>query len=165
MNKEYLRRKMKNKKIHPTKRFLEKSHIRRIEPDYVKELLNSLENLVVINLQEEKKEVGKMVKKVNISYDYKNDILYLFTGEKVKDSLQIDNFVIDFSHNGKIVGIEIFEANKVLSGVSEFRISKKMLKDYLKEAYMKVYVGKELAVIGIGLLFKVKIRRSSYFGF
>ena len=103
-------------------------------------------------------KVGKMVKKVNISYDYKNDILYLFTGEKVKDSLQIDNFVIDFSHKGKIVGIEIFEASKVLSGVSEFRISKKMLKDYLKEVYMKVYVGKELIVIGIGLLFKAKPR-------
>ena len=62
-------------------------------------------------------KVGKMVKKVNISYDYENDILYLFTGEKVKDSLQIDNFGIDFSHKGKI-----------LSGISEARITKKNVK-------------------------------------
>ncbi len=99
-----------------------------------------------------------MAKKVKVSYDYENDILYLFTGEKVKDSLQIDNFVIDFSHKDKIVGIEIFEASKVLSGISEFRITKKMLKEYLKEARLKIYVGKELVVIGIGLLFEAKLK-------
>ncbi len=99
-----------------------------------------------------------MAKKVKVSYDYENDILYLFTGEKIRDSLQIDNFVIDFSHEDKIAGIEIFEASKVLSGISEFRITKKMLKEYLKEARLKIYAGKELVVIGIGLLFEAKLK-------
>jgi len=60
MNKEYLRKKMKNKKICPTRHFLEKSHIRGIEPDYVKELLISLENLVAIKVQEEKEDETKL---------------------------------------------------------------------------------------------------------
>lgn len=41
-----------------------------------------------------------------VSYDYDNDILYVNKGEKVKDSLQIDNFVIDFSFNNRVVGMK-----------------------------------------------------------
>ncbi len=97
-----------------------------------------------------------MAKKVKISYDYENDILYLFTGEKVKDSLQIDNFVIDFSHNDKIVGIEILEASKVLSGIAGMRITKKMLAHELKHASMRIYFGREVVWIAIALLFERK---------
>ncbi len=46
-------------------------------------------------------------KDAKIDYDYDNDILYLYTGEKIKDSLQIENFVIDFSQNNKIVAVEV----------------------------------------------------------
>ena len=36
-----------------------------------------------------------MVKNAKIDFDTENDILYLYMGDKVKDSLQIENFVID----------------------------------------------------------------------
>ena len=49
-----------------------------------------------------------MAKKAKVDYDEENDILWIYVGESVKDSLEIDNFVIDFSSQNKVVGLEIF---------------------------------------------------------
>lgn len=35
-----------------------------------------------------------MVKKAKVDYDFENDVLYVYTSEKVQDSLDIDNFVL-----------------------------------------------------------------------
>ena len=68
-----------------------------------------------------------MVKNAKIDFDTENDILYLYMGDKVKDSLQIENFVLDFSSDNKIVAIEIMDASRILSELSENDITKDAL--------------------------------------
>ncbi|MDO9097082.1 MAG: DUF2283 domain-containing protein [Candidatus Methanoperedens sp.] len=99
-----------------------------------------------------------MVKDAKIDFDYDNDILYLYTGEKVKDSLQIENFVIDFSHDNKIVGIEILDASKILRELSQADITKDALSK-TESAGMSVYHGKDL--IYILLVIRLSINQES----
>ncbi len=64
---------------------------------------------------------------VEADYDFSQDLLYLYKeGEKVKFSVEVlENFVIDVAAN-KIVGLEIFNASKVLD------VDKKDLKNIKK---------------------------------
>lgn len=87
-----------------------------------------------------------MVKDAKIDYDYDNDILYLYTGEKVKDSLQIENFVIDFSQDNKIVAVEVLDASMILSELSQANVTKDALSK-IESARMGIYQGKELIYI------------------
>ena len=87
-----------------------------------------------------------MVKDAKIDFDYENDILYLYTGEKVKNSLQIEDFVIDFSQDNKIVAIEILDASKILSELSQVDVTKDALSK-IESAGMSVYRGKELIYV------------------
>ncbi len=87
-----------------------------------------------------------MVKDAKIDFDYENDILYLYTGEKVRDSLQIENFVIDFSQDNKIVAIEILDASKILSELSQTNLTKDALSK-IESAGISVYHGKELIYV------------------
>ncbi len=68
---------------------------------------------------------------VEVVYDHQYDVLYIFKkDEKVKFSIEVlGNFVIDIGHNNKVVGIEIFDASKIL------KIPKKELKE-IKSAKM-----------------------------
>lgn len=91
-----------------------------------------------------------MAKKMKLDYDFENDILYMYGGEKAKDSIQIDDFVIDFSSDDKIVAIEILNASKILSKLSETIIKKEMLLK-MKNAEMSIYQGKELVYITLSL--------------
>jgi len=95
-----------------------------------------------------------MARKVKVDYDHENDILWVYSGEKVKDSLEIDNFVIDFSPEDKIVGVEMMNASEVISKLSLSRISKEMLAD-IKEASLSFYQSRELSYIVIGLVMTV----------
>ena len=52
-------------------------------------------------------------KKVKFDYDDENDILYVYTGDKAKESVSVGDVVIDLSE-GKIVGVEILDARKKL---------------------------------------------------
>lgn len=87
-----------------------------------------------------------MVKDAKIDFDYENDILYLYTGEKVRDSLQIEDFIIDFSHDNKIVAIEILDASKILSELSQTNLTKDALSK-IESAGISVYHGKELIYV------------------
>ena len=87
-----------------------------------------------------------MVKDAKIDFDYANDILYLYTDEKVKDSLQIENFVIDFSQDNKIVAVEILDASRILSELSQADVTKDALSK-IESAGMSFYRGKELIYI------------------
>ncbi|MFQ6055678.1 MAG: DUF2283 domain-containing protein [Methanosarcinales archaeon] len=87
-----------------------------------------------------------MVKKAKIDFDYENDVLYVYTGEKVKDSLGIENFIIDFSSKNKIVGVEVLDASKILSKMLEIKITKSILSN-VKEGGINVYQGKEIVYI------------------
>lgn len=87
-----------------------------------------------------------MVKDAKIDFDYENDILYLYTGEKVRDSLQIEDFIIDFSHDNTIVAIEILDASKILSELSQTNLTKDALSK-IESAGISVYQGKELIYV------------------
>ncbi len=91
-----------------------------------------------------------MAKKMKIDYDEENDILFLYSGEKAKDSLQIDEFVIDFSSENKIVAIEIFNASKILSKLLEIDVTKGALSG-MERAAMSIHQGKELIYIMLSL--------------
>ena len=52
---------------------------------------------------------------IEVDYDSTHDILYLYKkGEKAKFSIEVKNFVIDVADNNKIVGLDIFNASKIL---------------------------------------------------
>lgn len=100
-----------------------------------------------------------MVKKAKVDYDEENDILWIYSGDKIRDSLEIDNFIIDFSYEDKIVGVEILDASEVLSNMSLVKLSKNDLLNIL-EAGLSTYQGKELSYVVIRLvLMKKDIRR------
>lgn len=55
-----------------------------------------------------------MARKLQIDYDNEEDILWVHEGREVKDSLELDDFVIDFA-GSEIVGLEIMNASEVLT--------------------------------------------------
>jgi len=87
-----------------------------------------------------------MAKNAQIDYDYENDVLYLYKGDIVRDSLQIENFVIDFSHDNNVVGVEIIDASNILGKLLQMDISKECLRK-IENAEISVYHGKELIYI------------------
>ena len=95
-----------------------------------------------------------MARKAKINYDEENDILWVYTGEKVKDSLEVDKFVIDFSHEDKVVGVEIFSASEVISNLVLNKITKEILSN-IKEASLSFYQSKELFYVVIGLVLQI----------
>ena len=95
-----------------------------------------------------------MAKKAKVDYDQENDILWVYSGEKVKDSLPIDSFVVDFSHDDKIVGVEIMNASEIVSSLSLNKISKDMLAG-IKEASLSFYQSRELFYVVIGLVLSI----------
>ena len=74
---------------------------------------------------------------VEADYDFNQDLLYLYReGEKVKFSAEVmENFIIDVADN-KIVGLEIFNASKVLD------VNKKDLKNIKKAELSTLIKGK-----------------------
>ena len=87
-----------------------------------------------------------MAKKAFVDYDKENDILYISTKQKISDSLDFDNFVIDFSPQGKIVAVEIMRASDF---VKKFiRVSRTSLSK-VKHASMSIIQSKEYAMIKI----------------
>ena len=114
----------------------------------------ALNKIKIRGISKEEK-VKKMVRKAKINYDKENDILWIYSGESVKDSIEIDNFVIDFSKNNKIVGVEIFNASKVLSRLTLSRITKQMLAE-IRRATFSSYQSKELIYVVVVLFFKGK---------
>ena len=47
-----------------------------------------------------------------IDYDEEDDILYYNKGHKAQDSLRINDFIVDFDSNNRIVGLEILNASE-----------------------------------------------------
>lgn len=95
-----------------------------------------------------------MARKAKVDYDHESDILWVYSGEKIRDSLEIDNFVIDFSFDDKIAGVEIMDASQVISKLSLSRISKDMLAG-IKEASLSFYQSRELFYVVIGLVMAI----------
>jgi len=82
----------------------------------------------------------------------------VYTGEKVKDSLEVDNFVLDFSYDNKIVGVEIFDASKILSKLTLVKISKDALSK-VTEASISFHPGRDLYYVVVGLALVIGKKR------
>ncbi len=95
-----------------------------------------------------------MARKAKVDYDQENDILWVYSGEKVKDSLEVGNFIIDFSYDDKVEGVEIMDASEVVSKLSLSKISKDMLAG-IKEASLSFYQSRELSYVIIGLIMTI----------
>lgn len=95
-----------------------------------------------------------MVKEAKVDYDEENDILYVYSGEKAKDSLEIDKFVLDISADNKVVGVEIFDAINLVSKLSGFKMEKESLSN-IASARMQFYQSKELFYVLIFLIARV----------
>ncbi len=87
-------------------------------------------------------------KKVAVSYDMEEDILHFFTGERIKDSIEMGDYVFDISHDERIVGWQINNASKFLSSVYGTKVSKDFLSS-IKEAYMGVVYSKKLVIVRV----------------
>ena len=68
---------------------------------------------------------------MKIEYDPKNDLLNIeFLPEvKIKESVELDGLVIDYSGDGKIVSIEILDAAKRISKDPLEKIDVSILRD------------------------------------
>jgi len=84
--------------------------------------------------------------KSDFDYDEKNDILYIHKHVKAKGSLNIGDFVIDISHNGRLAGLEIMNASKTISKFISKRVTKKMLTGIKKAGIHADYEGNAIYV-------------------
>ena len=91
-----------------------------------------------------------MEKKTVVDYDRENDDLFLSKGKgNYEGSVEIGDFIIDFSRNDEIVGIEIMNASKNLN------ISKSLLSG-IKSAHMNVSQRNQAMIINALLVLKNK---------
>jgi len=82
----------------------------------------------------------------DFDYDEKNDILYIHKKCSAKGSLNIGDFIIDVSHDGRLAGLEILNASKTISKFISSRITKKMLSEIKKAGIHAEYRGNAMYV-------------------
>lgn len=99
-----------------------------------------------------------MARKASVNYDQEQDILWVHSGDKVKDSLDLDRFVIDFSDDNRISGVEVGGASKFLSDIMGYKISKDLLKS-IKNASISFYQGKQILSVFIYLKIEGNLER------
>lgn len=93
-------------------------------------------------------------KEAKIDYDEENDILYAYTGEKIKDSLEMDRFVIDFSHDNKIVAVEVMNVSEHLDKAFGIKVSKPQLSN-VKTAQIRISESRDVTYVTILLSLKI----------
>jgi uncharacterized protein YuzE len=92
---------------------------------------------------------------VKVDYDQKFDILYIQKkGKKAKFSIEaLNNFVIDVGFDGKVVGLEILNASKIL------KVSKNELKN-IKKAKLSTLVKNKMYGVIYSLQFEKTLLES-----
>ncbi len=55
-----------------------------------------------------------MTKETQFDYDKENDTLFIYKKEAIKGSIDVGNYIVDFTHEGNVAGIEIMNASEVL---------------------------------------------------
>ena len=95
-----------------------------------------------------------MAKEAKIDFDEKNDILYVSTGQSVSDSVDFDNFVIDFSKEGMIVGVEIMKASEF---IEKFEMKKEFLL-HVQRAALSIIQSREYSLIKIVVYSSVEMK-------
>ena len=90
-------------------------------------------------------------KEAKVSYDPEEDILHVYLGVSISDSFQQGDYVIDFSKDNRIVGVEIFNASRnVFAGIQqpeELDIKKSLVS--VKKALFGIHQERQLVWIGI----------------
>lgn len=72
-----------------------------------------------------------MAKMAKVDYDICSDALFVYTGKKANDSIELGNYVIDFDADEKVTGIEIFDISRMLM------VSKSKFES-IKDAFIRV---------------------------
>jgi hypothetical protein len=93
-----------------------------------------------------------MEKEARVNYD--EDVLTIDLNEKIKDSVPVDQFIIDLSPAERAVGLEILDASKFISKISGSKIDKSSLKN-IKRAYLRDFKSKELIFVVVKLLVEI----------
>jgi len=79
-----------------------------------------------------------MVQEASVDYDKENDDLFVYRKNgKVKGSIDIGDFIVDLSHEGKVIGIEIMNASANIASLTNFKITKNALSN-IKKARLAV---------------------------
>ena len=58
-----------------------------------------------------------------ISYDRENDILYIHQGGSARDSLPVGDFIVEFSGDNRVVGLEVLNASENINVFLDEEIS------------------------------------------
>jgi len=74
--------------------------------------------------------------KFRLDYDSEEDLLYLYNeNKKSKGSVEFGDLIVDLEKKGEIVGLEIFDASKYLSQLTNKKITKSVLKKIEKAGF------------------------------
>lgn len=91
-----------------------------------------------------------MAKNAKVDYDSESDALFVYTGRKANDSIELGNYVVDFDIDEKVSGIEIFDISKMLG------VSKPLLDlSKVKNAQLNVSQSKSSIYVMVRLLAKM----------
>ncbi len=90
--------------------------------------------------------------KAQVNYDSESDILYISSGEKARESIEVDNYVFDISSDGNVVGLEVNNASKFLSDLFSEDV-RSVLSNM--EASFKMIQSRELMFVTVVLYLKI----------
>lgn len=66
--------------------------------------------------------------KFKLDYDFEEDLLFLYDeNKKSKGSIEFGELVVDLEKNGEIVSLEIFDASKYFTDLTDRKITRQML--------------------------------------
>jgi len=90
-----------------------------------------------------------MVKAIKFSYSKDSDILYIGVknSKKIQGSAEVGDFILDFTHDGELVGLEILNASKNI-----MKITKRLLSQINKIDFAVKYNSNHIS-IGILMFF------------
>lgn len=86
-----------------------------------------------------------MEKKTQVSYDLEEDILSLVRSKSIRDSIRINDVILDLNNDSNIVGIEIFNARRFFKSVDASKhflsnITKGTLRIYQDRNWVSVVI-------------------------
>lgn len=88
-----------------------------------------------------------MLNEFKFDYDPEEDLLYIYDeNKKSKGSVEFADLIIDLDKNQNVVALEIFDASRYLSYLTNRRITKKQLKE-IEKATLYFSVKKGLILI------------------
>ncbi|MFH1682364.1 MAG: DUF2283 domain-containing protein [Candidatus Woesearchaeota archaeon] len=102
-----------------------------------------------------------MLQNFNFDYDSENDSLFVYNPKsKSKASVEMDDFIIDFSSRKEISGIELLNATEFLKSLEfeDQRINIKELLKNIEECKIEIIVKENFFVIKFILISKSKER-------